>query len=81
MIRSMTAYATRSIQTERGTLSWELRSVNQRFLDLSLRLPEDFRALEPDIRQRFKDALNRGKIEANLRFQADAAVQPAPICA
>jgi uncharacterized protein (TIGR00255 family) len=79
MIRSMTAYATRSIQTDRGTLSWELRSVNQRFLDLSLRLPEDFRALEPDIRQCFKDALNRGKIEANLRFQADAAAASADL--
>jgi uncharacterized protein (TIGR00255 family) len=79
MIRSMTAYALRSIQTPRGSLSWELRSVNQRFLDLSLRMPEDFRALEPDVRARFKDALSRGKVEANLRFQADPAAASADL--
>ncbi len=73
MIRSMTAYALQAGQTPRGLLSWELKSVNQRFLDVSLRLPDEFRALEPEIRQRFKDALSRGKIEAGLRFQADAA--------
>jgi len=71
MIRSMTAYATRSLQAGRGQLVWELRSVNQRYLDLSPRLPEDFRSLEPDIRQRFKEALNRGKVEANLKYQPD----------
>ncbi len=74
MIRSMTAYAMQSTQTPLGQLTWELRSVNQRYLDLSLRLPEDFRTLEPDIRQRFKDALNRGKVEVSLKFQADPAV-------
>jgi uncharacterized protein (TIGR00255 family) len=79
MIRSMTAYALRSIQTPRGSLSWELRSVNQRFLDLSLRMPEDFRALEPDVRARFKDALSRGKVEASLRFQADPAAASADL--
>ncbi len=79
MIRSMTAYATRSLQVGRGQLVWELRSVNQRYLDLSPRLPEDFRSLEPDIRQRFKDRLNRGKVEANLRFQADPAAASADL--
>ena len=77
MIRSMTAYAQRSTVVGGGQLSWELRSVNQRFLELSLRLPEDFRSLEPDIRQAFKDRLNRGKVEAGLRFQADVAAQSA----
>lgn len=79
MLRSMTAYALRSTQTPRGSLSWELRSVNQRFLDLSLRMPEDFRALEPDVRARFKDALSRGKVEASLRFQADPAAASADL--
>ncbi len=79
MIRSMTAYAASTTDTPRGTLSWELRSVNHRYLDVSLRLPEDFRGLEPEIRQRFKAALQRGKVEANLRFQADAAVASAEI--
>ncbi len=74
MIRSMTAYAASAIDSPRGTLSWELRSVNHRYLDVSLRLPEDFRPLESDIRQKFKAALDRGKVEASLRFQADAAL-------
>ena len=79
MIRSMTAYAQRSVQTRRGRLTWELRSVNQRYLELSLRLPEDFRQLEPDMRQAFKQRLNRGKVEAGLRFQADAVVESADL--
>lgn len=77
MIRSMTAYAMRSTQTPRGQLTWELRSVNQRYLDLSLRLPDEFRVLEPDIRQRFKQALARGKVEVGLRFRADPAAASA----
>ncbi len=77
MIRSMTAYALRASEIGDGRLSWELRSVNQRFLDLSLRLPEGFRELEPDIRQLFKQRVSRGKIEAGLRFQADPAAESA----
>jgi uncharacterized protein (TIGR00255 family) len=73
MIRSMTAYATRSTQTARGQLTWELRSVNQRYLDVSPRMPEDFRELEPALRQLLRERLNRGKIEASLRFRADPA--------
>lgn len=79
MIRSMTAYAARAMETAHGTLSWELRSVNHRYLDLGLRLPEDFRALEPDLRQKFKAALQRGKIEATLRFHADEALESTAI--
>jgi len=74
MIRSMTAYAASATDTPRGNLAWELRSVNHRYLDVSLRLPDDFRGLEPDVRQRLKSALSRGKVEATLRFKADAAV-------
>ncbi len=77
MIRSMTAYALRASEVGTGRLSWELRSVNQRYLDLSLRLPEGFRELEPEIRSRFKQRVQRGKIEAGLRFQADPAVESA----
>jgi len=77
MIRSMTAYAQRSSEVGAGRLTWELRSVNQRFLDLSLRLPEGFRELEPDIRQMFKQRVQRGKIDAGLRFLADPAAESA----
>lgn len=73
MIRSMTAYANRDLATGQSQLSWEIRSVNQRYLDVSIRLPDDFRAMEPDVRTRFKNRLSRGKVEANLKFQADPA--------
>jgi uncharacterized protein (TIGR00255 family) len=79
MIRSMTAYAASETDTPRGTLSWEMRSVNHRYLDVSLRLPEDFRSLEPELRQKFKATLQRGKVEATLRFQADAAQASAEV--
>ncbi|NDY94261.1 YicC/YloC family endoribonuclease [Wenzhouxiangella limi] len=77
MIRSMTAYAQRSLQTDRGQLTWELRSVNQRYLDLHLRLPEEFRVLEPQVRDALKQTLNRGKVEASLRFQPDPGAESA----
>ncbi|MEE4637356.1 MAG: YicC/YloC family endoribonuclease [Wenzhouxiangella sp.] len=79
MIRSMTAYAQRSRRTASGQLTWELRSVNQRFLDLHLRLPEEFRALEPQIREAFKQSLQRGKIEAGLRFQSEPGAESAQL--
>jgi len=79
MIRSMTAFARCSATAGAGELTWELRSVNQRYLDLSLRMPDDLRALEPDVRQRLKDRLARGKVEAGLRFRLDPGVQAAEI--
>jgi uncharacterized protein (TIGR00255 family) len=77
MIRSMTAYARRSGNLEVGQVTWELRSVNQRYLDLSLRLPEDFRALEPGVRSRLKERLARGKVEVSLKFQPDSSATAA----
>ena len=79
MIRSMTAYAQATSASANGQLTWELRSVNQRYLDVSARLADDFRALEPDLRRQLKDRLGRGKIEASLRFQADPAAASARI--
>jgi len=79
MIHSMTAYASRSEAATAGQLVWELKSVNQRYLDLSTRLPEEFRILEPEIRERFKRRFNRGKIEINLRYQPDPAAESATL--
>ncbi|MFU8878612.1 MAG: YicC/YloC family endoribonuclease, partial [Wenzhouxiangellaceae bacterium] len=73
MLNSMTAYASLSEPGPAGTLSWELKSVNHRYLDVSLRLPEEFRMLEPDLREAFKHRLVRGKLDATLRFQPDPA--------
>lgn len=73
MTKSMTAFARVQAGTESGVLSWEIRSVNSRYLDLHMRLPEDFRALEGRYRELISRYLSRGKVECNLRFNAEAA--------
>lgn len=72
MIYSMTAFAAIEQDYEFGRLGWELRSVNHRFLDVSLRMPEEFRALEGDFREQLTARLSRGKVDANLRFYPSA---------
>ncbi|WP_394130748.1 YicC/YloC family endoribonuclease [Shewanella maritima] len=69
MIQSMTAYARIEHKAQWGTASWEIRSVNQRFLETYLRLPEQFRSFEPVLRDRLRKRLNRGKVEVNLRYE------------
>ena len=69
MIHSMTAFARRDRDTEWGALTWEMRSVNHRFLEVSPRLPEDLRSLEPVVREKVAARLGRGKVECNLRFR------------
>ncbi len=76
MIRSMTAFARREKATEWGSLVWELRSVNHRYLETSPRLPEDFRVLEPEVRELVSSKVGRGKLECNLRFQAAPGSTP-----
>ncbi len=68
MLRSMTAYGRHETETETGKLVWELRSVNHRYLELGLRLPEQFRALEPTVREFLGKQLKRGKVDVTLRF-------------
>jgi uncharacterized protein (TIGR00255 family) len=55
-----------------GALGVELRSVNSRFLDLAFRLPDEFRALEPALREMLAAAFRRGKIEMRLFTRGDA---------
>ena len=69
MIQSMTAYARIEHKADWGNASWEIRSVNQRYLETYLRLPEQFRSLEPVLRDRLRKRLNRGKLEVNLRYE------------
>jgi uncharacterized protein (TIGR00255 family) len=76
MIRSMTGFARRERQGPWGLLSCELRSVNHRYLELSLRLPDDLRCLEGDARTLLASNLRRGKVEAGVYLRsatADAA--------
>ncbi|MBC3766515.1 YicC/YloC family endoribonuclease [Neptunicella marina] len=75
MIYSMTAFARQEQKADWGTAVWEIRSVNQRFLETYFRLPEQFRGMEPVLREKFRKQLQRGKVECTLRFSGnDAAV-------
>jgi uncharacterized protein (TIGR00255 family) len=74
MIRSMTGFARRERQGPWGTLTCEIRTVNHRYLELSLRLPEDLRGLENDARQLLGASLRRGKVDAGLYMRSTAAV-------
>ncbi|WP_022959060.1 YicC/YloC family endoribonuclease [Spongiibacter tropicus] len=67
-ISSMTAFAHRRSEHPWGTAIWELRSVNHRYLELSFKLPEGWRQLEPELRDRLRNALQRGKVECSLRL-------------
>lgn len=69
MVRSMTAFTHQSADTGQGGLTLELRSVNQRHLDLHFRLPELLRDLEAPFRHRLRGALARGKVECTLRLE------------
>jgi uncharacterized protein (TIGR00255 family) len=69
----MTSFARRELKAEWGTATWEIRSVNQRYLETFMRLPEQFRSMEPILRERFRKKLQRGKVECNLRFVANEA--------
>lgn len=69
MPRSMTGFARRETKLPWGTLVWEIRSVNHRYLEPSFRLPEDFREIEPYLRDAMRKALQRGKVEASLSVQ------------
>lgn len=69
MPRSMTGFARREAKFSWGTVIWEVRSVNHRYLEPSFRLPEDFREIEPALRDSMRKALQRGKVEASLSVQ------------
>jgi uncharacterized protein (TIGR00255 family) len=73
MIRSMTGFARTECDAPWGSVAWELRSVNHRYLDIGLRLPEDLRALETRFRQQAIARLKRGKVDCTLRVTWAAA--------
>jgi uncharacterized protein (TIGR00255 family) len=72
MTKSMTAFARIQQSLDEGELIWEIRSVNHRFLELHLKMPEDFRASETRFREILQHRLKRGKVECFLRFNANA---------
>ena len=73
MVASMTAFARLEDSGEWGHAVWEIRTVNHRYLDISIRLPEELRALETSVREQVSIKLKRGKVECNLRYDSDSA--------
>ena len=69
MLNSMTGFARQAAECPLGTLTWELRTVNHRYLDVQFRLPEELRPSETDLRQQVSGQLKRGKIECSLHFR------------
>ena len=75
MIYSMTGYAGVQKEWPQGTLSLELRAANHRFLDVTLRMPEECRPLESALREKIAARVSRGKLECriNLNLQDGGA--------
>jgi uncharacterized protein (TIGR00255 family) len=65
----MTGFARESVESDIGTLAWEIRAVNHRYLDVQFKLPEDLRPNEPAFRQQASKVLGRGKIDCALYFR------------
>jgi len=78
MIYSMTGFAAVAAELETGSLTLELRSVNSRYLDLQLRMPDEFRSQEPALREAIAAQIGRGKVECRINFAArqSASVPP-----
>ncbi len=69
MLHSMTGFARESGESSLGTLTWELRSVNHRYLDVQFKLPDELRAQEHAFRRQVAACLRRGKVECAFRFR------------
>ena len=71
MLHSMTGFARASAESAGGTLTWELRAVNHRYLDIQFKLPDELRPHEQALKQRVAATLSRGKVECALNFRRD----------
>jgi uncharacterized protein (TIGR00255 family) len=67
----MTGFSTAETRVGSYRLVWEIRSVNHRFLELGVRLPDELRAVEPECRERVAAAIKRGKVDCTLKIGAD----------
>lgn len=74
-MHSMTAFARTDLQTETGSFTWEIRSVNSRYLELHFRLPDTLRTVEIQVREVLRKQLSRGKVECTLKFTPHAQSQ------
>lgn len=69
MLSSMTGFATYQSETEDVQITWEIKTVNHRYLDMSIRLPDAYRALEGNFRERIKSMISRGKVDIQLKLK------------
>lgn len=76
MTQSMTAFARKETSFSWGSLIWEIRSVNHRYLEPHLKIPELLRDLESSTRDRLRAKLSRGKVECLLRYQGEMTDLP-----
>ncbi|MDZ4201276.1 MAG: YicC/YloC family endoribonuclease [Gallionella sp.] len=73
MILSMTGYSTANVELDSGSLTLELRSVNHRYLDIQLRMPDELRVFESAMREMLTAQLQRGKVECRVSYATRAA--------
>ncbi len=71
MTASMTAFGRLEESGSWGRATWEIRTVNHRYLDMFIRLPEDLRMLENAVREHISAQIKRGKVDCVLRFDND----------
>ncbi|MBK4775875.1 YicC family protein [Candidatus Pantoea edessiphila] len=76
MTNSMTAYSSYKEKSKQGSLHWEFRSVNQRYLEIYIHLPDYLKRLESKIRKNIRQRLTRGRIECTLNFEIDQKCFP-----
>lgn len=72
MVSSMTAFASRRFELRQGVLRWDLKSVNQRYFEASIKLPEIFQELEYSLRDQLRRKINRGKLFCQLQYENNA---------
>jgi len=68
MVKSMTAFACNKIEDEQCSINWELKTLNHRYLEVNVRLPDELRRLEMASRKLLQQQLNRGKVDANCQL-------------
>ena len=76
MTSSMTGFAAHSINLEHANVNFDLRSVNQRYLELHFRLADEVRNLEPQLRELIQQRLTRGKVECRISLNPNAVATP-----
>lgn len=74
MISSMTAFSRMQDSGHWGSAVWELRSVNHRYLEINVRLPDSLKELEQQVRETISKFLSRGKVDVTLKYVASAAM-------